>query len=620
MRYLSLPLILAATLILPLSASASGTYCVAVRGNGEYAAGHWGGMAKLIEEKGMPQTMMGGSSASISIFLMNGVAQNPSLKGASEEEKKRKAALLVKSIPAFLQRMAERDGILSLYAAMVGAAGNVNFNKDFVGSLKTLSYESYKAMEAAQQNPGDGTRNSAHFLTKFLPMLNPEMRAGLSDPRTFEVARTRLLESTAVFGAYKVDGDAHMFYRPGIVDFRYTALIMGTLADFYAGAGGEETNRKLDDFLTRCADSEKGKDWSAGACDKMFSSAVDSYLAGKSDIRSFPNKAAFENVGQAKGVESFVSTSTMQGESMERFKKLRSSYSSFDQSRVTQEHANFSVDYNKDLRFSYMGKSESLRQIEGGLGKRYPRDEKSSKFQSLGDVPWITAIAASAGEPGLTNFQPLLQLPNNDPEAARRLVFAELQRSPGQRWKSLQKDSEAKVINMGGWSDLHPTMALRAHPGCEKKEIVYLNRVGGETCFGQMLFVRVTGAQEQVPFWKDLCAKGNSYDWRQDPGFSVAKSSPWNRLYHSGNSSSSYNKAVHEADTVLCTEWDSLGSPFSGKPGTTIWNHFTHAYRSNLVTRAERGAEREVRPGCSSPLDRKSSAGETEEDAVDSAR
>jgi hypothetical protein len=584
-------------LFLLTSTAFAGDYCVAVRGNGEYAPGHWGGMAKLIEEKGLPKTMMGGSSASISLFLMNGVAQNPSLRKASEEEKKKKAALLVKSIPNFLKRMGEKDGVVSLFSLMMGAGGNTDFKGDFVGSLKKLSFEAYKAMESAQQHPGDAGRNAQHFLTKYLPMITPELRAGLSNPATFEVAKKRLLESTAVFGQYKVEGDPHMFFRPGIVDFRYTAMVAGAVADFYAGEGGPEANQKLDDFLARCPGSEI-----KGECGKLFEGAVDSYLNGKSDIRQFPNKAVFESVGQGKGVETFVTTATMQGESLERFKKLRAAYKTHDESKILPAHGDFHLDYDKELRFTYMGRRDSLAKIQQGLGKRYPTDEKSKKFNNIGDVPWITAIASSAGEPGLTSFQPLLQLPSN-PAAAKKAVFAELGKG-NDRWEALQKDESAKLYNMGGWSDLHPTLALRSHPACTQKEIVYLTRQGGETCFGQGLFVRLTGGEDKVPFWKEFCEKKDKgyFDWREDPRFASAKGTPWDKLYHYGNSESSYNRSVHESNTLLCTDWDKLTSPFAG---ASIFEHFDHAYHSKLVTRAERASGQETRVGCSSPLDRK---------------
>ncbi|MBC7372284.1 MAG: hypothetical protein H7326_12000 [Bdellovibrionaceae bacterium] len=69
----------------------AGNYCAAIHGNGELMPAHWGAMSSLVEENGMPEAMAGGSSVSITIFLLEGVSLNPLFKTESEK------ALMIKS-------------------------------------------------------------------------------------------------------------------------------------------------------------------------------------------------------------------------------------------------------------------------------------------------------------------------------------------------------------------------------------------------------------------------------------------------------------------------------------------------------------------------------------------
>ncbi len=64
--------------LLLLSRSAwSADYCLSIRGNGELIASHWGAMASVVEKLGLPRAQAGGSSASISIFLLDSIAASP---------------------------------------------------------------------------------------------------------------------------------------------------------------------------------------------------------------------------------------------------------------------------------------------------------------------------------------------------------------------------------------------------------------------------------------------------------------------------------------------------------------------------------------------------------------
>ena len=575
-------------------------YCVALRGNGEYVAGHWGALTKLVEEKGMPSVVAGGSSSSITIFLLNSIVTNPKFKKLSPDQKKKKLALLLKSIPAFFQRMGETDGITRAYAEIMGA-GSANTD-----SIAEKVRELIEVMQSEDPKSREFKQKIQALVDKYFPLLSPEMVAGLEDPKTFSFHIARLKEALAVFGEFKVEGDSNMYFRSGIVDFKYLSLILGTVGDFFAGNDkNAEVNGKLEHFVSQCADQKYKKNWNPEEpCEIEFTNVVDTYLLGKTKISDFPNKIIFENIGDSKKtyLEGIITTAYMKEDSAKRFSDLKFQFelgTDPEANEVSSKYSEFTVNF-PDLRFGYMGEPKTLDEIKSNLDQnsKFRNDPKSMKFSSLGNMSYFSAIASSAGEPGLTAFQPIVQFKSSSVSSRRDEALAQLAGEVSKRWKSMQKDRSK--ISMGGWSDLHPTMVLKSYSGCENKEIIYITRKGGESCFGQTLFSRViTGERDKVPFWKNICSHENYRDWKSDPEWIPATAnSNWNAMYHSGNPNSSFNLAVHSADLVYCTDWDSLKSPFKGE---SIFTHFNHAYESPILSYKERKAAKI--PGCSSPLD-----------------
>ena len=106
------------------------------------------------------------------------------------------------------------------------------------------------------------------------------------------------------------------------------------------------------------------------------------------------------------------------------------------------------------------------------------------------------------------------------------------------------------IYSAGGWPDLHPVLVLKAS-GCD--EVVFVTRQGGESVFGQQVFIRLTGYTDKIRFWKEIKSQ-NRVGWKDLT--QVEQNSPWNRLYNLGNPDSSYNVSVNEADAVYCTDWD----------------------------------------------------------------
>ena len=76
-------------------------YCAAIRGNGELMPAHWGSFSKLVERYGLPSAMAGGSSASITMFLLESVSLNKLAKSKIEK------ALLIKSFEGYFETLSQ---------------------------------------------------------------------------------------------------------------------------------------------------------------------------------------------------------------------------------------------------------------------------------------------------------------------------------------------------------------------------------------------------------------------------------------------------------------------------------------------------------------------------------
>jgi len=74
-------LILTFLLLISLGSASlwAGNYCVGVRGNGELALAHWVSLARIVENKGLPEAIAGGSSAAISLFFLDALSYNKNL-------------------------------------------------------------------------------------------------------------------------------------------------------------------------------------------------------------------------------------------------------------------------------------------------------------------------------------------------------------------------------------------------------------------------------------------------------------------------------------------------------------------------------------------------------------
>lgn len=564
MRYL-----LFLSLLIPSSLHAE-EYCAAIRGNGENVGAHWASLSRLVEENGMPSAMAGGSSATITMFFLNGVAGNPVIKKEENADKKRKKeALLIKSMNEFVSEMGKTEEAMSAQAFMT-ELGKKN------SSLAT------KIQRLASGSGGVSAGQISSALQKYYPLLNPEIIQGLITKPDF--FKGEVTTAVKVFGKFDAadETDTKFFFRPGLVDFKEVAINMGVIADFYQGNTDPETAKELESFTEECADIAYKKQWGdlpSDGCKARFRRIAANYLAKG----NFQHKALFDPVG--KQIDSIPTTALVQGEAVNRYNDLKASYV---RGETNRDYSAFKVDFERELKFGYFT-SEGER-IKRGLAARSSRgDLKSAKFEAIQPGNWFEVLSTSPAEPGLASLQPI---PMN---TTRDRVLAERRKPVTQRWNGLQY--RRGVLSAGGWSDLEPTGVLEAS-GCRKT--AYITRKDCETVFGQQVFVRLTGAQEEVPFWKNL-KENNNKGWRVSGD---TERSAWNRLYNCGNPQSSFNQAIASADITYCTDWNRF-APFEGQGAEMEREAYTAPVFLNpgvpesfRVNRPNGSTSQSTHPGC----------------------
>ena len=570
-------------LVLTFSSSLADTnYCVAIRGNGELMPAHWGAMGRIVENWGMPKGMAGGSSAALTIFLMESVAANELVSElAGEDEKKLQAyqSLLIKSMQGYLEFLASQKEIQELQALVqskefmkllaqlkgMGAVGSVS-PEEMIQSRQSLFKHSDVLANVLDQlvnkygdlvNPEflDLIRESIDRINRLSFFTgNPAESQKAMKSIQFNLGEIR--DAVVLFGNFNPWTDKHLFFRPGIIDFIGLSQLANRMANFFAGYGFDRKDKEnLSAFLESCGEVSVGQPWEGS--DGLNPSWKGREALNRED-RSLCRGSLFGTLGKYRAtlesnqwkfegrnriselvgrhVSSFISTSVIKGDSVKRFKELYKKYSEGLGFEVSQEMGDFRVSFKNELSFGYWGKASDLDYISKNLTSKnlyrshnYRKDLKSQKFLSLGDDEWSVVLALSPAEPGLARIQPFPSKP-----------------------QYLSETGEPRYLSAGGWSDLHPTLVLRAH-GCEN--IIYLTRRDGESRFAQGTIHRLTDIQG-VPVNKlSNSEKGKYYN---NIGDKKDSSSQWSRLYNLAYSKSSYALSLREADGVYCTNWNSF--------------------------------------------------------------
>lgn len=485
------------------SSTALGKYCMAIRGNGELEPAHWGAAARVIEQWGLPSAMAGGSSGSISMFLLNAVAQNPFVQDSQidELERNRRASLIVKSFSGFFTELKR-----------------TRFTKDFFKLYGEL--DKAKAEEMTKRMwLSFGVRNYPEIISLVRKGVEQGIFSVVSTEPILRALRNRdekkskfylhqLRESIELFGKFDAMKDANLFFRPGLVNFENAASSFGRWASFYALPSREAVVMKSwKEFVESCSAGSDGKTWNEimkekPQCDGLFQAVFRNYFDHEPTER-------FEDRQIGSPIPVYPSTAVIVGESA---KQVEKAFTDYAEKLDTEFGAQFKAKNPEEVLFGYWGEPQALKNIKSKLDIN---DEKSRRFYGLGLASWKTVLSLSPAEPGLASL--------------------------------LSFEAEGKkIISAGGWSDLHPVNVLKAS-GCDR--VVFLTREGGESLFAQGVANRLMNLKrDKFKLNPSLNTLG---DVDADPN------DTWSKLFNLANPKSSVNTALSLATAVACTNWNS---------------------------------------------------------------
>lgn len=537
--------------ILLISVLAQGqNYCLAIRGNGELAPAHWGGMAQIIETMGLPQRQAGGSSASISMFLLDAIATNPLVHSADPATQKQVASLLVKSLHGYLLYLAQTKQFTDMQNLFLEGKqlSQSVFAKDIKKTLEDIKNSNFseslaKIKETLKTGLELGLINS-----DLMGTLNSLASAAQSSQSTsqqkleaiaqLKFSLSEFYNTLRVFGAFNAQSDANLFFRPGVVSFSGLANQLGRIANFYAqNKVATQSKDAMKKFVSSCAPFAKNKTWNElinarPLCQELLQNAINAYNT-KEDLKN-----NFAQLPIGTSIISYPTTAVLADRAytqthtamQEYWKKMDASFGN-----------SFVIQHPEDIYFGYWGKD--VDQI-----KMPQSDEKSRRFMSLGQANWISALSKSPAEPGLS---PLLEFS-----------------AKGKNY-----------ISAGGWSDLHPTIILKAS-GCE--HVIYLTRRGGESLFAQGVAKRLLGYDRSWQYLKPAPTEdsddkdiGQHNAILNNTGDVSDLTSEWSNLYNVANPNSSFEQSLKAADAVLCTDWND----YDIKQGPTAM--IDNAYKSS---------------------------------------
>jgi len=426
---------------LPRRPSASTSTCAGIRGNGQNLFAHYGALARHVEEYGAITCAAGGSSGSITTFLLESMWANPDLHQCrrgpcGNRARDARMSLMLKSFIGLVDTGLFED--VSTVTALVAGVSSGNILELLNGPI-----------------PLEGVTALTRLLQDLGPLINPEViQLLLTSPDPVFHARD-IIDGLQKGLAFQVD-DPKVFLRTSVVQFDAFATLLGEYGSFYAGYGPAD-RRGFSAWLNRCGKAGRGLTWEQVAdlpgtqgrtCGETFADLFNQYRA---DLAQFggPNRADDE-VGLYLPV--FGVTGVLTGDAIEQWEEARAAW-------IAAAPIPFEPNFD-DIGVGYWGQKRELRRMSRRLD-RFFDDLVSEQFVKLGAPAWREVLASSPAEPGF---------------------------SPGVRLSS-------GFVSVGGWADplrVQPLIALGA------RRTITINRLGGVGGFTEAVTRLLNASDEQV--------------------------------------------------------------------------------------------------------------------------
>ena len=372
------------------------SYCLGIRGNGQLVTAHFASMSRIIEHYGLASGISGGSSGSISSFLLDSIQMNPAVSDCGGEscgadEAANRAALLLKSIQGYAVLLAgtpEANAVSQLIPIAQQAAA-----QDIAELAETDIVAARAALEEILSSED------------ILDLINPEVLGLIQNSPNPEYHVQDIASALSGLASFEAT-DPRILVRPGVIDFSALAEKVGRIGSFYAGYGSFDAEG-TEAFMRACATPGRGMSWAEVAalpvddtgldCGQMFGHLAiswrEDYLANEDDYRSRIDDAI------GSGMPALISTSVITGSSVEKWSSARDAY-------FAAGEIELGVDFD-DVKFGYFGDQDTLDTAARNAAGF--SDVKTSKFHAIGPATWRTALSFSPAEPGLARA---LELPD----------------------------------------------------------------------------------------------------------------------------------------------------------------------------------------------------------------
>jgi hypothetical protein len=402
--------------------------CTGIRGNGNRIFAHFGSLARIVEHSGPVRCAAGGSSGSITTFLVESVNRNPVVDRCGRRS-------------CSATRLAERHALL--YRSMAGLT-EVGIGADvrtIVGLVERVQAEGIVAL--LDTDPQSAVAAFVNVLEDFGEIVNPEvfeLLAQSPDPAYHVRDLVAGLQDAVGFQVR----DSMVFVRVGVINFNVLVELFGRIGDFYAGYGPFDRSG-VGAWLDACAAPSRGLTWVDAAalpmpggstCGARFAELYRAYETAHRASPPVPSRLD-DRIGDR--LPMLAVTGVLTGEAITQWQTARAQY-------FAAEPVTFAPDFG-DVRFGYFGRDRDLARIARGLSRRHGDDPVTERFLALGQASWREILGSSPAEPGFEAAVPL----------------------------------SAGVLSVGGWADPLRVQVLDA---LGARHVVAVNRRGGEQIGG----------------------------------------------------------------------------------------------------------------------------------------
>lgn len=396
--------------------------CAGIRGNGPNLFAHYGALARHVEEYGVITCAAGGSSGSITAFLMESMWANPELHNCdgdlcSKRELEARQSLMLKSVVGLTD---------------AGLFQDIDTVNGLITAIETGDIKN----QLNGENPLEGVDAFVRVLRDLGPLINPELIELLltSPDPVFHV--NDIIDGLEDGVQFVVD-DPRVFLRTSVLDFNEVASLFGVFGSFYAGYGPSD-NIAMADWLDACASASIGMTWEETAlltgstgqsCGDEFTALFNHYREAFAVVGG-PNRAD-DPVGLYLPV--FGVTGVLTGDAVNLWEEAREAW-------IAAMPIPFEPDFN-DVGLGYWGQDKELRRMGRTLSRDYD-DLNAKQFVPLGAQSWREVLKSSPAEPGFSPGVPLA----------------------------------SGTVSVGGWADPLRVLPLEA---LGAKQTIAINRLGG---------------------------------------------------------------------------------------------------------------------------------------------